>query len=436
MSGTVHVLGAGLSGLSAALSLSAAGRKVVIHEAAPRAGGRCRSYHDLVLDRVIDNGNHLMMSANAHTFAYLDEIGARDRVQVTAPAAYPFFDVATGERWTLRPNAGRFPWWIFSKTRRVAGTGAADYLAGWKLLRAGANETVADCLSTKGPLWDRFWEPLSVAALNIDPARGAARLLANTCRLTFAKGEAACRPVIVRQSLAHALIDPAVEELQRRGVALQFGDRVKGLVSDEAAISGIECTSGTVEIGPEDRVICALPSWIVADLPISTASSSSGLTRGSSSGGEYVAERVSEVPVGHAMILNLHFRLPHVVEGPPVQGLTGSLAQWLFLKDDIASVTVSAADAFAEADADDLAAGIWPEVAAALDLASGKPPVFRVVKEKRATFAQTPANERLRPPPLTRWRNLVMAGDWTDTGLPATIEGAIQSGRSAAQVIL
>jgi len=63
-------------------------------------------------------------------------------------------------------------------------------------------------------------------------------------------------------------------------------------------------------------------------------------------------------------------------------------------------------------------------------------PPFRVVKEKRATFAQTPAQIARRPGAQTRWRNLVLAGDWTDTGIPATIEGAIRSGRWAAETII
>jgi uncharacterized protein with NAD-binding domain and iron-sulfur cluster len=136
------------------------------------------------------------------------------------------------------------------------------------------------------------------------------------------------------------------------------------------------------------------------------------------------------------MILNLHYRLDAAPGLPPVTGLTGSVAQWLFVKGDIASVTVSNADVFADAPADEIAARIWPEIAVALGSPGASQPVCRVVKEKRATFLETPANEKRRPGPETEWRNLVLAGDWTATGLPATIEGAVQSGRVAAQQLL
>jgi hydroxysqualene dehydroxylase len=100
-------------------------------------------------------------------------------------------------------------------------------------------------------------------------------------------------------------------------------------------------------------------------------------------------------------------------------------------------VTISAANRLVETQAEALAATVWPEVCAALDLPSGaKMPAWRVLKEKRATFAATAAQERLRPGPRVGLSNLALAGDWTATGLPATIEGAIRSGRRAAQVIL
>lgn len=407
----VLIVGAGLAGLAAALSLSAGGRPVTVIEAAAQAGGRCRSYRDSVLDRVIDNGNHLMMTANTNVFAYLDEIGARDRVAVAAPAAYPFIDVTTGERWTLRPNAGPLPWWILSRRRNVRGARLRDYLEGRRLLTAGEADTVADRLRADTVLWRRFWEPLTVAVLNIAPEEGAAALLATVCRLTFAKGEAAARPVTVREGLADALIDPAVSTLKRRGVVFRFRERLRSIETCDGRATALHTSHGKYDLAASERVILATPPWVTGDiLP--------GL----------------KVPEGARMILNLHFRL---AEPPPVClpliGLTGSLAQWLFLRDDIASVTVSAADAFAETPAEEIAARVWPEVAIALGLdPSAPPPPVRVVKEKRATFAATPANEARRPGAVSPLANLFLAGDWTVRGIPATIEGAILSGRRAA----
>ena len=121
----VHVIGAGLAGLAAALTLARAGRTVSVHEAAPQAGGRCRSYFDDKLGCVIDNGGHVVMGANRAAFAYLDAIGGRAAMVEVAPAAYPFLDLATGETWVVRPNAGPLPWWVLAPSRRFRARGSA-----------------------------------------------------------------------------------------------------------------------------------------------------------------------------------------------------------------------------------------------------------------------------------------------------------------------
>lgn len=405
------VIGAGLAGLAAALRLTARGHRVTLLEAAPAAGGRCRSFHDPALDRVIDNGNHLMMTANEAVFDYLAEIDALDRIRIGEPAAYPFIDTVTGARWTVRPNAGRAPWWILRQSRSVPGARLRDWLAGVRLLGAGPEATVADCIPGDTWLWRRFWEPLSVAALNTAADEASAQLLAATCRLTFARGERWSRPVTVRDSLADTLIDPAIECLRGRAVEISFGERVRAVQrTATGAVSAIETSRQTRAVGPDDRVIMALPSWNLPDLLPDMP-----------------------VPEGSRMILNLHFDATgHTTRLPPLTGLTGGIAQWLFCRDGLASVTVSAADRFADDAAEVLARQVWPEVAMALGDRSLPLPAYRVVKERRATFAETPANEALRHGPDCTVPNVLLAGDWTVRGLPATIEGAIRSGRLAA----
>ena len=108
----VHVVGGGLAGLSAAVDLAERGFRVALHEATQQAGGRCRSFFDPVLGMEIDNGNHLILSGNHATLAYLDVIGARDHLTTAPSATFPFIDLKTKERWVVRANDGRFPWWI------------------------------------------------------------------------------------------------------------------------------------------------------------------------------------------------------------------------------------------------------------------------------------------------------------------------------------
>src|SRR5580692_4809842 len=178
MTATVHIIGAGLAGLSAALKLSAQGKSVVVHEATAFAGGRCRSYHDASVGMVIDNGNHLLLSGNRAALEYLREIGAQDRLTGPPHAEFPFVDLAAGQRWTLRINDGSVPYWIFDRGRRVPGTAVFDYLALARLLWPPAGKTVGDVIGCDGTLYRRLVEPLLLAALNIDPPLGSAKLAA------------------------------------------------------------------------------------------------------------------------------------------------------------------------------------------------------------------------------------------------------------------
>src|SRR5262245_35728588 len=134
MSRTVHIIGAGLAGLAAAVKLTARGERVVVHEATNFAGGRCRSYHDHSVGMMIDNGNHLLLSANTSALGYLRSIGAEHELIGPAEAAFSFMDLKSKERWTLRFNNGRIGWWIFDPHRRVPNSRALDYLPVARLL--------------------------------------------------------------------------------------------------------------------------------------------------------------------------------------------------------------------------------------------------------------------------------------------------------------
>src|SRR5262249_36927158 len=168
MTRTVHIVGAGVAGLAAAVRLAQRGVRVLVHESAGQAGGRCRSYHDAQLGMTIDNGNHLLLSGNHTTLAYLKAIGAAHRLPVPQAAAFPFIDLKTRERWTLRFNDGRIPWWVFDKARRIPNTGPTDYLALARLLWPGAG-TVAERVPANGGVYDRLVEPPIVPAHSPQP---------------------------------------------------------------------------------------------------------------------------------------------------------------------------------------------------------------------------------------------------------------------------
>src|SRR6266852_4369727 len=137
MQKTVHIIGAGISGLSAAVRLANANYRVHVHEATQQAGGRCRSYFDAATSLTIDNGNHLLLSGNRHAVAYARSIGTEAGLVGPKRAKFPFVDLTTGQRWQLDLGDSRLPLWLFDEARRVPDTGLMDYLALAPLIWAG-----------------------------------------------------------------------------------------------------------------------------------------------------------------------------------------------------------------------------------------------------------------------------------------------------------
>ncbi len=409
--GVAHVVGAGLAGLSCAIKLAQAGRQVALYESARMAGGRCRSYYDSTLDLTIDNGNHLLLSGNAAARDYTARIGAADALVGPERCAFDFVDMRGGERWRLRPNASRLPWWIFVSSRRVPGTRPADYLGAARLLRAKEGATIGETMDCSGPLYERLWGPVLLSALNTEPREASATLAGAVLRETLAAGGAACRPMVAKDGLGPAFIDPALKKLRELGVDVRFGARLRGIDFTGDRAVRLNFGEEAVELGEADSLVLAVPPWSAAELI-------PGLV----------------APDEFRAILNAHFKIPPPEGQPVLLGMVGSLSEWLFAFHDRLSVTISGADRLMEAPAEDLARRIWAEVAAVTGLGP-ELPRWRIVKEKRATFAATPSQQARRPGATTQWRNLLLAGDWTATGLPATIEGSIRSGYRAAELL-
>jgi squalene-associated FAD-dependent desaturase len=410
--GTVQVIGAGLAGLAAAVRLSEAGVAVEVSEAAAQAGGRCRSFHDAQLDMVIDNGAHLVLSGNQAVNRYLGLIGAGDRLAGPDHARFVFTDVGTGERWTVRPNEGPLPWWVMAPSRRVPGSASGDYLALAGLLFPKADDRVDQAIPAKGVVWDRLMAPFLLAALNTAPEAGSAVLAAAVVRETLAKGGRAYRPRIAEPTLSAAFIDPAIAYITARGGALRLGRRLRAMtfVGDRVGSLGFSDQDGSAP--PAGPVILAVPPWTAQELVPDL-----------------------DAPDLFQGIVNAHYKLTPPDGLEPMIGVVGGMIEWIFTFPDRISVTISAADRFLEMDRKDLADMIWAEVAKVHGLPPTPPPC-RILKERRATFAATPEQARKRPGAQSAWKNLILAGDWTDTGLPATIEGALRSGFAAAELAL
>lgn len=416
VSGTVHVVGAGIAGLSAATRLAQAGVTVSLLDGAPMAGGRCRSFHDPVLDRTVDNGTHVLLGANTAALDYVRRIGARDRLR-RHPARYPFFDAASGRRWTIDLDRA------LPAFARIPGVGLATRLnALWRLmplaLRSGQRPTLGALMGEDHPLLVNLLAPFATAALNTEPGEADARLALATLARCLMHGRRGFALYTVEHSLDDAFVAPALSMLADLGARVDFGRRVDTLDAGGDRVRALTVDGARISISPGDAVILATP-------PKATAALLPGL----------------DVPKRSSAIVNAHYRLRPDAAASSANGyvaVVGGTAQWVFRRGDLVSVTVSAADELARKPADAVAARLWSDVVSALDLPTTTPMPrrHRVIKERRATIAHDGDNLRARPGPHTRLSNLWLAGDWTDTGLPATIEGAVRSGDAAARLAL
>lgn len=408
--GTTHVIGAGLAGLAAAVSLVRTGRPAILHEATSHAGGRCRSYEDRTLGMRIDNGNHIILSGNTSAIAYLEAIGARDRVSGPDSARFDFHDVATGESWQIDLGSGRLPIWLFRPGQRVPATRVRDYLALVPLTIRPGRGTVADVIACSGPIYGRLLEPMLLATLNNEPRSSTARLAAAVLRETVARGGRNCRPLVAVDGLASAFVDPALAFLDRNGVVCRFGSSLRGLRMEAGRVVALDFDTGAVALGRGDDVVLAIPPEVavrlVPDMP---------------------------APDSFRSIANVHFRVDRPLPLPLITGVVNATTQWIFSFADRVSVTISNSNALSGLGREELARTVWSEIVAVAGEAREMPP-WQVVRERRATFETVPEQERRRPKAATRWENLFLAGDWTDTGLPPTIEGAVRSGMRAAEL--
>ena len=416
----VHIIGAGLAGMAAAIALGGSGREVAIYERQREAGGRVRTLIDGQFGAPIDNGIHLAFSGQRGLRWFLQATAAEDRLTGPTEACFEFLDLADECRWQLRPNKGLLPWWILARGRRTPGTGFADVLGLIRLALAPSHATVASCLGEHRVSVRRLWEPFTVAALNTPPHSASARELWRTWRRNILwRGADRLRVRFARRSLSDSLIEPALHRLQRHGVALRLGTGVEGFVCSDGRVDRIHVAGEAVGLAADDAIIAAVPpsrlARLLPELPL---------------------------PRRESAIITAHFRLPPPYDGggaavpPRLICLLDSRSEWLLQRGGVASLTVGAADDLIELPDDQLCQRFWQHVQSALSLPPLPMPTARLIKERAGTYAHTPEQCENRRQLVSPYANLHLAGDWTSTETPATMDGAIHSGLAAAHRVL
>jgi squalene-associated FAD-dependent desaturase len=437
------VLGAGFAGLTAAVSLSERGARVLVLEARPGLGGRATAFVDPETGETVDNGQHALFGCYHETFRFLRAIGTDGLVSIDERLEIEFVE-RNGARRRLRSAGLPPPWHLVGGLARWSALSFSDRIAALKLgpvmLRAQkqhakglpftaarSDETVEAWLRRHGQtprLVELLWEPLAVAALNQPIAEAAAPPLVRVLAQMFGGTRRDAAIALPRVPLDELYAKPAALWLAARGSDV-VANALARVVFDGDRVSGVQWRGGSVAA---NRVICAVPWHGLARALDPAPASMAGIVGRASA-------------LGSSPIVTVNLWLDRAVTDVPFVGLPARTMQWVFDKRQAfgqkashLSLVSSGAEAIvarSNAELVDLAMG---EVRDALPLAAGATLLrSTVVREKRATFSLAPG-QPARPGTETPVQGLWLAGDWIETGLPATIESAVASGYRAAEL--
>jgi squalene synthase HpnD len=432
----VTVLGAGYAGLAAAAELVLRGHDVTLIEGRALLGGRAHSFVDTKTGLVLDNGQHIFMGCYHESLALLKELGVSDRLYAPPRIDVPFASEKGRSRMVaIAPD----PLHLLSALLNFGELTTADKWAATKLalrMRLGgeprADETVAAWMNRWGQtpnLVRALWEPLCIAALNEPVATGSATLFATVIRRSFLAGAKDSSIFLSRVGLSE-LFAPEVKRL----LAM-----CKGTLRTSAMVAGLDFKDGKLREIQFNDGSTMQPQAVVSALPWN-------VLRGLLPKESKLAQACAQI--ADAPIVSLHLWLDRPILNEPFIGLLDSPVHWVFSRDHIhgpnpagqeghvITAVVSGARDLIEKTGPELEELTLREIARFLPEARGVRLLHRMVyKARSATFAATPETEPLRPGSTTEWSNLWLAGDWTNTGYPATIEGAIASGNRAAAAV-
>ena len=439
----VLIVGGGFAGLTAGVALAAAGRRVRLLEQKPHLGGRARSLTDPSTGSTVDNGQHLFMGCYHATQRFLTEIGTLDRIRFQ-PRLLVHFLEAAGRLTSLECPDLPAPWHLLAGVLR---SGSFSWREKFQILRlgrrlapsrsasqSGGHErlSVEDWLAQLGQsekLRRKFWDLISIAALNEDPRVASSALLEWVLQAALFTSPADSRLGLCRVGLSDCYTEAAKSYIEARGGQVEVGRSVAGLLIKDGVCEGVKLADG--ETVPAGNILSAAP-WlqllrILPDDLLRAEPFFAGITA------------LRPTP-----IISIYLWFDRLIVDVEFAGLRGTTFQWLFNKSSIlgtsdhcVSLVLSGARAHIDRGKEELLALALRELGELLPpVRAAKVVHSLVIKERFATFSPTWEAEQVRPSTSTPVRGLYLAGDWTATGLPATIEGAVQSGYAAAEAIL
>jgi squalene-associated FAD-dependent desaturase len=435
----VIIIGAGVSGIAAAYRLVEQGLRVTVVESKSFVGGRVYSFQDNVTEEIVDNGQHALSGAYSGFLEILNSFGTsvylnqQKSLEVNfAEKGNKFYRLFTGY---LPGNAGIILGFLklnsISFISKMLLFRFILLLKLGKIIREDLNSL--DYLTKhkqNEELIRNFWEPLILAALNTKPISAPSSLLLNILNQAFFSSSKNSSLILSSIDLS-VLLSPFSEWIKRANGELILGDKVVKIIFDNSVAIGVELKSGRK---------------IYSDFIISSVQPNALLTllkEGNKENSNYLNE------FKYSTIINIYYWLDRYVESPDFVSLLGTTSQWMFNRSaftfrteemksrfpGLINITISNADD-KNLNREELTDLCWNELCDCLhQFKQANVLRSKIIVDRHATFNSTTEMEPLRPDAVSGIDGLLLAGDWTKTGLPATIEGAVQSGFKAADII-
>jgi len=442
----VVVIGAGFAGLSAAARLAERGLRVLVLEQGPRLGGRASAFTDKVTGERVDNGQHVLFGCYRDTYTFLRLIGAAELAPLQPRLQLPMVDCGGHIVPLVCPNlpppwhllGGILRWKALTLAQRVAvlRVGVVIQRARWR----GVDAVVAtmppgltvtgwlDQLRQPQAVRDWLWHPLTLAALNQSADVAAAASFVRVVIQLFGPAIEDSAVGLARVPLDEMYAEPARRYIEARGGAVRVKTAARVMIDDDGVVSGVRTPQAEI---PCRRVISAVP-WFAFDgiWDESVPAALADIGR--------AAALMASSPI---VTVNLWF--DGAVMDEPFMGFVEAPIHWVFNKAAIVgeqtshlAVVTSGADDLAAADNETVTRITLESLQRVLPRVRGRTLLRSVVvREQRATFSLAPGGPA-RPGAATSVPGFMLAGDWTNTGLPATIEGAVVSGHRAADLVL
>ncbi len=437
-SAPIVIIGAGWAGLTAAVTLASRGKKVVVYEAAKQVGGRARSVP--FTDTLVDNGQHLMIGAYQECIKILKLVGQCPYAKFKRTPLFLAVQDETGHQTEIKAPRLPAPLHLLYALVTAKGLSFKDRFAairfGLYIKKHGyhfsqdisVQQLFSQSRQTRNII-KQLWEPLCLSTLNTPIESASANVFMQVFKDAFTHHYYDADLLLPIIDLSETFPNAAVQYIRNKGGEIHLQSRLEKINIEHNKIQSIN-----IKTKEHEQITLKINTLVLAVAPQNINKLLTTIPQL-----KIISDKIDAFSYQPIVTLYLQYppetTLPHAM-----QGLSGTISQWIFDRGSLCkqhglfSVVISCEGSHMKMDEDTLIQAVQKEISMLFKQAPILQNAF-VIREKRATFACTANINSIRPTNLTAVEGLLLAGDYTDTGYPATLEGAVRSGLSASHLI-